>query len=148
MNITNENMILIWLILLVAFTVVELATTQLVSIWFAGGSLVALILNFSGFQIVTQVIVFFIVSVVLLLITYPLYHKYIKKDIVHLNANSLIGENGVVIVEINNMDAVGQVKIKGQVWSAKSLNGEIIKENKEVTVEKIEGVHLIVKNIN
>ena len=62
MNITNENMILIWLILLVAFTVVELATTQLVSIWFAGGSLVALILNFSGFQIVTQVIVFFVVT--------------------------------------------------------------------------------------
>ena len=74
--------------------------------------------------------------------------EYIKKDIVHLNANSLIGENGVVIVEINNMDAVGQVKIKGQVWSAKSLNGEIIKENKEVKVEKIEGVHLIVKNID
>ena len=112
MNITNENMILIWLLLLVAFAVIELVTTQLISIWFAGGSLVALILNFTGFGITAQIVCFFIVSIILLLITYPLYHKYIKKDIVPLNANSLIGELGVVVVEINNLEAVGQVKIK------------------------------------
>ncbi len=148
MNITNENMILIWLLLLVAFAVIELVTTQLISIWFAGGSLVALILNFTGFGITAQIVCFFIVSIILLLITYPLYHKYIKKDIVPLNANSLIGELGVVVVEINNLEAVGQVKIKGQIWSAKSLDNNIIKVNSEVKVEKIEGVHLIVKNIN
>lgn len=148
MNITNENMILIWLLLLVAFAVIELVTTQLISIWFAGASLVALILNFTGFGITAQIVCFFIVSIILLLITYPLYHKYIKKDIVPLNANSLIGELGVVVVEINNLEAVGQVKIKGQIWSAKSLDNNIIKVNSEVKVEKIEGVHLIVKNIN
>ncbi|WP_290770625.1 NfeD family protein [Anaerofustis sp.] len=148
MNITNENMILIWLILLVAFVVVELMTTQLVSIWFAGGALISLILSFMDFGIIFQIVVFFVTSVVFLCITCPIYHKYIKRDIVPLNADSLIGTSAVVISKIDNKLGIGQVKVKGQVWSANSFTDEIIEENEEVKIKKIEGVHLIVQKEN
>jgi len=145
MNITNENMILIWLILLVVFIVVEVFTAQLVSIWFAGGSLVALVLGFLDVNILIQIAAFFISSVVFLCITYPLYKKYVKTEIVPLNSNSLIGEYGLVISKIDNKLGVGQIKIKGQVWSAVNIVDEIIDENEEVKVLKIEGVHVIVQ---
>ncbi|WP_294468546.1 NfeD family protein [uncultured Anaerofustis sp.] len=145
MNFTSENMILIWLVLLVLFVVVELLTTQLVSIWFAGGSLISLILSFLDVSIAVQIIVFFITSVIFLCITYPLYHKYVKSEIVPLNADSLIGLYGIVIKEINNKKAVGQIKVKGQVWSALNEIDEIISEGEEVKIIKIEGVHVIVQ---
>ncbi|WP_411328550.1 NfeD family protein [Anaerofustis stercorihominis] len=145
MNFTSENMILIWLILLVLFVVIEVLTTQLVSIWFAGGSLISLILSFLDVNIVILVIVFFITSIIFLCITYPLYHKYVKSEIVPLNADSLIGMYAVVIKEINNKEAVGQVKVKGQVWSALNEIDEIIPEGEEVKIIKIEGVHVIVQ---
>ena len=145
MDFSVYNMVLIWLILLVVFVLVEVLTTQLVSIWFAGGALISLILAFINVKVNIQIIVFFVSSIAFLCITYPLYHKYMKNEVVHLNANSLIGKDGIVIKEINNKVSLGQIKIKGQVWSASSDSDEIIKEGEEVTVLKIEGVHAVVK---
>lgn len=61
--------ILLWIILLIAFIVVELATVGLMSIWFAAGALVALIIAILNGGIVLQFLAFIIVSVVLLVST-------------------------------------------------------------------------------
>lgn len=55
-----------------------------------------------------------------------------------------IGSDATVLETIDNARSVGQVKVDGKVWSARSLDGGIIEENTVVTVKKIEGVKLLV----
>ena len=56
-----------------------------------------------------------------------------------------IGKTAVVISDINNLEGNGQVRVNGNVWSARSVDGEIISEGSTVTVKAIEGVKLIVE---
>ena len=55
----------------------------------------------------------------------------------------LIGREGTVIVPLNGIEGKGQVKIDGQVWSAKA--DADIAESIRVTVKAIEGVKLVVE---
>lgn len=138
-------MIYTWLALLIAFTVVELATPQLVSVWFALGSLGSLTAAALGAELWLQIVLFVAISVIMIIVTRPLYRKFVKTKLVPTNADRLIGEKAVVTESIENLDAKGAVKVQGQMWSARSENGENITEGSQVTVIRIEGVKLIVK---
>ena len=61
------------------------------------------------------------------------------------NAGRYLGKIGIVTSEINNIAAVGQVKVLGNVWSARSSDGSIIPAGASVLVLRIEGVKLIVE---
>lgn len=75
----------------------------------------------------------------------PLVNRVMKFRKVDTNSGRLVGQTGVVVQEIRNLDAMGQVKIQGSVWSARSENGEVIPQDKKVSIVRIEGVKLIVK---
>ncbi|MBQ7638615.1 MAG: NfeD family protein [Clostridia bacterium] len=142
-------MILIWLGLTVVFAVIEGATAQLTTVWFALGSIVALILAACGVKsVTTQVVVFVAVSVISLIATRPLVKKIIHKRVEPTNADRNIGETGVTVSEINNMLGTGEVNLKGTIWTARSEDDSVIPKDSEVTVLKIEGVKLIVKKVN
>ncbi len=64
-------MSLIWLIAFVVFLVVEGVTTSLTSIWFAGGSLAALVVQVCGGGLYPQLAVFVAVSFMLFLMVRP-----------------------------------------------------------------------------
>ena len=81
----------------------------------------------------------------MIFVTRPLYKRFIKTKLVPTNSDRLIGDTAVVTETIDNLEAKGAVKVQGQVWSARSENGEVIPENTPVTVVRIEGVKLIVK---
>ena len=97
-------------------------------------------------SILIQVLVFVITSIILLIFTRPLVNKFIKvpKEI-KTNAYSIIGKKAMVISKINNIEGNGQVKIDGDVWSAKSFDDEDIPENTEVEIVEIDGVKAVVK---
>ena len=138
--------IIIWLVALVVFTLVEIVTTALTTIWFAGGCLVALILAWVHAPIWAQVVAFLVVSLLLLAITRPLANKYFNKSTVKTNAESLVGLEGVVMEPIDNLAATGLVNVKGQDWTARTAeNGERIEKDAVVIIEKIEGVKVIVR---
>ena len=61
--------IIIWLVLVVLFIGVEIATVGLTSIWFAGGALAALLFSLLGLNIFWQIAIFVVVSAILLLFT-------------------------------------------------------------------------------
>ena len=136
----------IWLIVLVACIAIEIATMGLVTIWFAGGALVAAIVAVLGGPIWLQITLFLVVSLVLLFLTRPIAVKYFNKDRVKTNVESLIGQQAIVISEINNLQGIGQVTVNGQEWSARN-----VKEDKElpvgsvVIVRAISGVKLMVE---
>ena len=144
-NIGDNKMVLIWAIAIVAFGVLEGATAQLVSIWFVLGSVAGLIAALCGAPVVVQVCVALGVSVLTLLATRPLVKKKRNTKIEKTNADRCIGQEAVVTEEINNLTPSGQVKADGKIWTARSADGSIIAKDTVVTVEKIDGVKLIVK---
>ncbi|MDD6202336.1 MAG: NfeD family protein [Lachnospiraceae bacterium] len=140
------NWIIIWLVLLVVFIAVEVATMGLTTIWFAGASLVAAILAAIGFPVYVQIAAFIVVSAVLLLFTRPIAMRYFNQDRVKTNAESIVGKQAIVTGEIDNLRATGQVTVGGMEWSARSADDSIcIEEGAVVTVKAISGVKLIVE---
>ena len=134
-----------WIVLTVVFLVVEAATVQLVTIWFAAGSLAALISGLLHAPSWLQWLIFLGVSLLTLLLTRPLVRKMTAKRIQPTNADRCIGQTATVLEEINNIAATGLVSVGGVNWTARSLNGEVIKPGETVTVKKIEGVKVIVE---
>jgi len=134
----------IWMIVAIGFGLAEGLTLGLTFIWFAGGALLAMIASFLGLPIFVQVIAFIVGSALMLIYTRPVAKKVLKIGATKTNVDSLIGKEGIVIKELKPF-TLGQVKVKGQIWSAKAFNDEAIAENERVEVVSIEGVKLIVK---
>ncbi len=135
----------LWLIIAVLLAVVEGATLSLTTIWFALGALAAWIAQMFNFSWSIQIGVFVLVSGLMLIFTRPLVKKYLKIGKVKTNAEELIGKEAIVTEEINNINAQGKIKVKGQIWTARSNNNNKIKKDTIVEVLRIEGVKLIVK---
>lgn len=136
---------ILWLILLVAFAVVEGATVSLVSVWFIGGAAAALIAALCDAEIWLQVVLFFAVSIALLLCLRPISKRLLKQKKVATNADSNIGKEAVVTEEIDNLQGKGAVKIAGVEWSARSEDGSVIEKGAVVRIERIEGVKVCVR---
>lgn len=134
-----------WSAAVIIFGIIEAATLGIFTIWFALGAVAALIFAAIGFSIEVQIIVFIVISAVLLYFTAPFVKKYLKVGSHRTNADLLIGETGIVIQEIDVINGLGQVKTRGQIWSAVSDDGNNIEEGKRVKVIRIEGVKLVVK---
>ena len=139
---------ILWLVLLVVFLVVEASCpVHLVSIWFAIGALVAGIVSLLGGQLWLQITLFLVVSIALLGSLWPLVKKVIRPKITATNVDSIIGSQGYVTEDIDNLDAVGQVKLGGMYWTARSASGHNIPKGTLVKVEKIEGVKAFVSPV-
>ena len=138
---------ILWFILLIGFIVLEIATTQFICIWFAGGALAALICALCNLSTTIQTVVFVLVSALLLVFTKQFVDKLKSKDKTKTNADALIGESAVVIEDISNIDAKGSVKLRGIEWSARSSDGSVIPSDSYVTIKEIDGVKLIVDKI-
>lgn len=135
-----------WLILMIVLLVIEAITMGLTTIWFAAGCLVAMIFSMAGAGPVVQIIAFLLVSVVLLILTRPLAVRFVNQKTQKTNVDELIGQQGVVLEDVDTIHSEGLVEIRGQHWSAKTDDPEgFIEHQKIVVVERIEGVRLVVK---
>ena len=140
----DDKLLWVWIALAVVFGIVEAATAQIVTIWFAIGAIGALIANAAGAGVTVQLSVFVAVSILTLIIARPYLKKFTKTEMQRTNADMYIGETAVVLEEIDNTRGTGQIKVKGSVWTARSRNNSVIPAGENVYVEKIEGVKLIV----
>ena len=140
------NMTIVWLVLLIVMVVIELATMGLTTIWFAGGSLVATIAAACSAPIWLQVTLFFVVSLVLLWFTRPIAVKYFNKDRIRTNVEAMVGRQGVVTSEIDNLEGIGEVKIGGMEWTARTImDGMKLPVGTVVIVRAVDGVKVIVQ---
>ena len=139
-------MALFWTVLAVALAIVEMATAQMISIWFAGGAVGALIAQLCGANIYVQMIVFIAVSVILLAATRPFVRKFrANQEEQKTNVDGLIGKQAVITTDVNNLSETGALKLNGVDWAARSVDNSVIEKGTVVTVERVEGVKLIVK---
>lgn len=142
-----DPFIALWTSAIILFIVTEAVTASLLTIWFALGSLAALIVVWLGGNLTLQIIAFIVVSAISLYLLFPLAKKHFNTKKEATNADRVIGKQGIVTETINETLGKGQVKVLGNVWSARSETGEIIEENTFVTITKIEGVKLVVKKL-
>ena len=140
--------IILWLGLMVLFLVVEAATVTMVSLWFAGGALAALAAALLGGGLVWQIGAFILVSTALLALLRPLARKHFTPKLTKTNVDSVIGTQGYVTADIDNVAATGTIKLGAMEWTARSASGEKISTGTLVKVEKIEGVKAFVTPVN
>lgn len=137
-----------WLLLAAIFIVIEIITLGLTTIWFAGGAFVAAIAAACGANLVIQIILFVVVSVVLLFLTRPIAVKHLNANTEKTNAEALVGAKAVVLEEINNLKETGKAKVNGMEWTARAKSDdEIIPVDSMVTITEISGVKLIVEKV-
>lgn len=138
-------LVIIWLAAAVAFGILEIITAPLICIWFCGGALAAALASvFTQSQFVTAT-VFVVASALLLIFTRPLVKTRIAPKIQPTNADRIIGREAVVVEAIDPVENKGQIKIDGQIWSAKcDFPAEV---GEKVIVSSIEGVKAVVKAV-
>lgn len=134
----------IWLALMVVFLAAEAATVSLVSLWFAAGSLAAMVVSLIGGSLAAQLVVFLLVSVLLLAALRPMVRKYVTPRLTRTNVDSVLDATGYVTQGIDNAQAQGQVKLGSMFWTARSASGDPIPEGTLVKVQRIEGVKVFV----
>ncbi len=135
---------LFWLIVVIAFGIVEAATLGLTSVWFAVGALAAMACALCHGALWLQIVLFVVVSGGCLVFTRKKVQSKFNENRQKTNADRIIGHRGVVLEEIDPQNARGTVKVDGSIWSARSKNGAAIPAGAEVTIEAIEGVKVIV----
>lgn len=136
--------IYIWLVLMVIFLITEAATVTMTSLWFAAGSLVALVISLLGGPLWLQIAAALVVSAALLACLRPMVRKHFTPKLTRTNVDSVIGSRGYVTADIDNISAVGTVKLGAMEWTARSTNGANIPAGTLVQVDKIEGVKAFV----
>lgn len=111
-----------------------------------GGALVGAVMAAVSLPLWSQIIAFAVISVILLILTRPWALKYVNSRTIKTNVDSLIGQTGLVTQDIDNLNAKGQVKVRGQIWTARSISDEVkLHEGQKVSIESISGVKVIVK---
>lgn len=137
--------VVLWAVLTMGFLVLEGCTVALVSLWFALGSLAALVLSLLGAAFWLQALIFLAVSCGLLALLRPTLRKYVK--ITKTNVDSVPGTLGLVTEPIDNVNSQGQVKLGAMTWTARSTSGASISAGTQVVVDRVEGVKVFVTPI-
>ena len=137
----------IWLALVIAFALLEAMTSQMVSIWFSSGALLALVAALFDVELSIQIAVFIVSTLILLFATRPLVKKFVNVKKVPTNIDAVIGKTGLVTITIDNDRGEGQIKLQGIEWTARSENGTNVAEGTKVLVERVEGVKLFVSEV-
>ncbi len=135
----------IWLAAIVVFAVAEASTSALVSLWFIGGSIAALIAALCHAPLWLQFVLFVAVSALLLLALRPLVRSRINREVTPTNAERNVGQIAIVTEAIDNVRSLGAVRLSGVEWSARSADGSEIPCNVPVRVVRVESAKLIVE---
>ena len=143
-----EPMFWVWLGVIVVSAIIEACTMDLVSIWFAIGALLPLILSATtSLAWPYQILIFIVISAVLILSLRKITKKWLfKNSNYQTNKNALIGKE-VRMLEKTDIDHVGSVKIGDVTWSAVGNEKQTILKGKLVEIVDLEGNKLKVKEI-
>lgn len=135
-----------WIAIIAAAIIIEVVTDQLISIWFVPGAVIATVLDYFEVGIVWQVLVVLLLAASGIVFAKTYLAKKLGTRIIKTNVEAIIGERCVVTEKIDNYVGCGQVKIKGQIWSARGVDEDaVFEEGESLHVVAVEGVKVICK---
>ncbi len=140
---------LIWLAITVILAVIEASTMALVCIWFAAGAAAAMLAALLSMGFWPQIILFTLVSGICLAAVRPMAMQHLNTKKTATNADRAVGKEALVTETIDNRAPSGQVRVAGQVWTARAADDhQIIPAGTSVVVRQIQGVKLIVEPVS
>lgn len=142
-----EYMTFFWLGVIVVALAVEALTVGLVSIWLVPGALAAMVLSLFRLPLFVQIPAFFVLSACGIVLAKTVFRRYLHpKSAIKTNVDAVVGARAVVTERVDNLSGCGQVRVNNQIWSARSIDPDIVFEVGDVvSVMAIEGVKLICK---
>jgi membrane protein implicated in regulation of membrane protease activity len=138
-----------WLVFALALAVAEALTGDMFLLMLSGGSLAASATAWlTDWPILGDGAVFLVVSVLLLVLVRPAVRRRMGlAKVPMMGIRSLEGKRATVLDRVAHDQ--GQVKLDGQVWTARPLNdSEVYELGESVTVVRIDGATAVVfKNV-
>lgn len=137
---------MIWIIVACAFGVGEILTTSFFLAPFGIGAAVAAIVAALGAGVVVTWLVFLIVSILLLTVVRPIARAHLRTPPqIRTGTAALIGRKAVVVERIANDEAVGCVRIDGEIWTARAYDDDqVIEAGTPVHIVEIRGATALV----
>jgi len=136
---------LAWLGVAVVLGIVEVTSLDLVFAMLAAGAVAAAVTALATDNVVVQALVAILVSVAGLAVVRPVALRHIRTPLaIRTGTAALVGERGLVLAPVSR-DA-GQVKIKGEVWSARTYDPHagVIEVGRSVQIVEIDGATALV----
>lgn len=139
------SMTVVWLVAMIALLVLEASVPGLVSIWFALGAFAAMLSSLLNAPLWLQFVWFALVSLVSLWLTRPFVKKFVNSRVTPTNLDMVLGQDCVVVEDIDNVMGTGAVSVGGKEWTARmDAAGQSASKGDVVRALRIEGVKLIV----
>ena len=134
---------IVWIAVIVALIVIDVlaaneAITK-VSLFFIAGAIAALVLSIANVPEILQGIVFFLIAGIAFFLLRPMIRKNVPLKLQFTNIEAIPGRYAPVTVAIDNVAGVGQIKMDGMEWTARSTDGQPIEEGTVVCIHHIEG---------
>jgi membrane protein implicated in regulation of membrane protease activity len=135
-----------WILLAVVLSVGEMLTLSFFMAPFAGGALIAALADALGAGVVVSIAVFIVTSMLMLLVVRPIARAHRRTPApLRTGTAALVGRPAVVLERISNQEAVGCVKIDGEVWTARAYDDdEVYDIGQRVEVVEIRGATALV----
>lgn len=138
------KVVLIWLVIMVVFLAIEAVTVGFATIWFAAGAFVAMIACAFGMGFVGQIVLFFAVSLALLIFTRPVAVRYLNPHKVRTNYEGVLNRTVKITKSVNNKFGTGTAVLDGMEWTARAYRDDVVLEAGDYAkVVAVEGVKLI-----
>lgn len=135
---------LVWLGVAVVLGIVEVTTLSLVFAMLSVGALAGAVTALVTDALAVQVLVALAVTVAMLAGVRPIALRHLRTPhALRTGMNALVGAPAVVLEPVDGRD--GRVKVRGEVWSARSFDPtQVIEAGRNVEVVQIEGATAIV----
>ena len=138
----------LWIAAMVLFGIIEASTVNMVSVWFVGGSLAALIVQLLGGGFWLQLGVFLAVSAGLLACLRPFVKRFVSPKRTATNADMAIGREAYLTETVDNLRETGALKLDGKEWTVRSASGDILPKGTLVKIVNLQGVKLYVEQVH
>ncbi len=142
---------LLWFSVILLSLIIESQTADMVSIWFAPGAFVAMILAFLDVSFIIQLLVFAVLTVIGLVLAFTVIRPAMKKKnvILKTNADALTERTAIVEEDIDNAIPTGVVKVNGQLWTARMEDpAHTAAKGDWIVIVRVEGSKLICRPKN
>lgn len=134
----------VWLLVGLAFLLVELLTTALVSIWFVPAAVLTAVLSIWVESVPLQIFLFLGFSLLFVVLFKVVYQKYVKKDVDDVKKEHyLIGTIAKTTEDTDETD--GKVLVGDVYWRAVCESGEQIPKHTTVQIMAVQNTTLLIK---
>jgi membrane protein implicated in regulation of membrane protease activity len=135
----------LWMVAALVLGGLEMKLSGFVTLWFAVGALAASLAASLGLGVNFQLLLFTAVSALLFGASRTLFKSVFMRTASHLKTGveAMLGQEAVVVEALGEPHG-GTVRINGELWTARSLSGEV-SVGERVTVEQVEGLKLWVR---